>query len=92
MGQDVGLLRLVHLALGHQLIQALVQTALGSLDDIVVDVADHYIKALLGKNLRDVQAHGAAADDNNLFHVLFLLLCMCMERVRDSFPAVLTDS
>ena len=68
MGQDVGLLGLVHLALGHQLVQALVQAGLVGLEDLVADVADDHVKALLGKDLGDIQPHGAAADDYDLFH------------------------
>ena len=68
VSQDVGLLGLVHLALGNQLLQPLVQAGLGSLDDGVVDVAHHHVIAAAGKHLGNVQTHGAAANDNNLFH------------------------
>ena len=62
-----GLAGLVQLALGHLLVQALVQTGLTGLDDLIADVAHHDVKPLFGKNLSNVQTH-AAADDNNLFH------------------------
>ena len=68
VGQDVGLLGLVHLALGHQLVQALHQAGPGGLDEFILDVTDDHVKALLGKDLGDVQPHGAAADDNDFLH------------------------
>ena len=74
--QDGLLASLVHLALGNQLVQTLVQTGLGGLDDLVLDVTDHHVKTLASKDLGDVQAHGAAADDYNFLHDKFLLTGM----------------
>ena len=59
---------LIQLTLGHQLVQALVQTGLGGLNDLVLDVAHNHVEPLAGKHLRNIQAHRAAADYNNLFH------------------------
>ena len=64
---------LVQLALGNQLVQTLVQTGLGSLDDLVLNVADDDLKALLGESLSDIQTHGAAADNNNFVHLNYPL-------------------
>ncbi|MPM15563.1 hypothetical protein SDC9_61934 [bioreactor metagenome] len=55
-----------HFALFNHLLEALDQTALGSLDDRVGNVAHDNLLAGLGKNLGDIQTHRAAANDNNL--------------------------
>ena len=67
---DGGLARLVQLALGHQLVQPLVQTGLGRLNDLVLDITDHHVESLAGEDLGNIQAHRAAADHYDFLHIM----------------------
>ena len=62
--------RLVQLALGHQLVQPLVQTGLGRLNDLVLDITDHHVESLAGEDLGNIQAHRAAADHYDFLHIM----------------------